>query len=482
MRFMSHSAFFSTIETALRHSVVARLMLEECELLIGSEYGAVLQAVSVEARSFEPMMPVLPSFSNCFVNQGAISQALAALQGQRSIEVYGTGFAKVALLRSLVRQAELGDFYPHGILYCDQPDAIEDLCQTIFEQLYRVPSDAKPSKAELRTGLCDRQALILLEHSTLTALELTQLEQLLPNSTFAIASLKRRFSQVDCAIEICDSKVDLHPVSESENAGLELLATLGVSLRAGQIEAIANVSSADLNRLVDLNVIQIEHDRYKLRTEYQTSEAWMEKTLCHVRDWVHNAIVSDAIVSDAIAQERAVLIATVQWAANQRRSSEVIEIVRSIESAFASTKLWGSWSKLLRWSLAASWALEDDVTEAWALHQLGTLAFCQQEATTGYDTLTDALALRTDLNDQSAIAFSQHNLAQIKALIVPTKSKNRLKTHQRRFYWIVGIMSAIAISVSIGIGFLIAQHHAPRRNDRSSLSRITLELMLSRFS
>ncbi|MBW4444974.1 MAG: hypothetical protein KME10_28055 [Plectolyngbya sp. WJT66-NPBG17] len=455
---------------------MARLMLEECELLIGSESGVVLRAISAEARSFEPIMPVVSlPLSECLINEIVISQASTALQAQRSIEIYGTGFATIALLRSLAEQSELRNCYPHGILYLDKTDPVEDLVQTIFEQFYRVALDEKPSKAELRSGLCDRQALILLDHSTLTPSELNQLEQLLPNSTFAIASIERRFSQIDCAIEVSDPKGDLHIVSESENSALELLATIGVSLKAEQIRAIANVSNSELNRLIDLKVIRVEQERYKLQRNYQSSEAWMEKALVYVLDWLRTR-------PDAIVQERELLIITVQWAAKQRRSSEVIEIVRSIETAFAIAKLWGTWSNLLRWSLAAAWAVEDEAIEAWALHQLGTLAFCQQEITTGYDTLRDALALRTDLNDQTAIVFSQHNLAEIKALIVPVNSKNSLRTHQRHFYWIVGIICAIAVSVSIGVSILNAQHQSPRRNDRSSLSRIAFELVLSRFS
>ncbi|WP_058996620.1 hypothetical protein [Leptolyngbya sp. NIES-2104] len=455
---MSHSDLFSTIETALGHVVVNRLILEECELLIGSEYGAILQEISVETRSFEPMTPSL-SFSNPEVS---IPEAFSALKVRRSIEVHGLGFAKIELLRSLSQKSELQAVYPHGIFYLDLSDPLEDLLQIIFEQLYRVPSDVKPSRAEIRSGLSDRQSLILLSHSTLTAAELEQLQQVLPESRFAIASVVRRFFQANTAIELSDPEVNLEPVTEPEQAVLELLATVGISLTAEQITAITNVS--EFNR-----VIQADQGRYKLWRQYRISESWMEKVLAYVLNWVRSR-------PQNLIQERELLMVTVQWAANQRRFTEVIEIVRSIEGAFAIAKLWGSWSKLLRWSLSASWALEDEVTESWALHQLGTLAFCQQEVTTGYDTLRDALALRTEREEQTAIAFTTHNINQIKALIVPANSKS--SKHQRRFYWIVGVVLAIVVTLSIGI--IYAQQRSDDRENRSRRSQI--KLMLTRFS
>lgn len=347
MQFMSRSAFFSTIETALSHIVVARLILEECELLIGSEYGVVLRAIPAETRSFEPISVPSLSFSEQLVDEAVMSQASTALQAQQSIEVCGTGFGKIALLRSLARQAEFREFYPHGILYIDQSDTSDDLLQIIFEQFYRVPSDVKPSRAEIRSGLSDRQALILLDHPTLISSELNQLKQFLPNATFAIASIEARFFQADCTIGISDPKVDLGVVSVQKDAVLGLLATVGVSLKAEQISAITNVPSSELNRLIDLNLIQVEQERYKFWTNYQISEAWMEKVLSYVLDWVRTQ-------PDDLIQERELIMVAVQWSANQRRSLEVIEIVRSIERVFAIAKLWGSWSKLLRWSLAAA--------------------------------------------------------------------------------------------------------------------------------
>ena len=406
---MSHSAFSSTVETALNQTIVARLLLEGCELLIGSEQGVVLLAIQLEARSFEPTLPPsLPSseWEGC---KATIEKVSAALRTQKSSEIYGTG--KTAFLRSLAQQSDLLDCYPHGILYLNQSDPIEDLLQTVFEQFYHVPPDVKPSRAEIRSRLSDRQALILLDHPKLTESELVQIQQALPESTFAIASIDQRFPQVENVIELPDliSEPDI-TLTESEKVIVELLATVGISLSLEQIRAIVDVPN--VQRLIELKLISVDQNRYSLQQSYQSSDQSMERVLMYVLKWVRSQ-------PEAVVKERELLMTTLQWSADNKRWLEVIEIVRSIETDFAIAKLWGSWSKVLRWGLAAAWALQDEAIEAWALHQLGTLTFCQEEVTTGYDTLRDALAIETELGNQTAIAFSQHNLAQIRALIRP---------------------------------------------------------------
>ncbi len=443
---MSHFAVSSTIETALSRRVVARLIFEGCELLIGSEYGAVLLPLQVETRSFEPILPPSLPVADLTGCSETIKEVLAALRTKRTVEISGTG--KTGLLRALTQQSNL---YPHGTLYLNQTETIEDLLQTIFERLYWVAADVQPSRAEIRSGLCDRQALILLDQPKLTESDLIQMQQALPESCFVIASIERRFSQIESAIELPDLRSEINlRLTDSETAILELLATVEISLSTEQIGAIANAS--EFQRLIDFNLISVEQKRYGLQQNYPICDRWMEKVLAYVLKWVQSQ-------PEEILKERELLMVTLQWSVEQKRWLEAAAIARSIETEFAIAKLWGSWSKILRWSLAAAWGSEDEALEAWALHQLGTLAFCQEEVTAGYDRLREALAVRSELGEQTAIAFSQHNLAQIKALIVPVQSEDR--PYQRHFYWMVGIAFAITAGVSIAAVRSIAQPQVP---------------------
>ena len=466
---MSRFATSSTIETALSHTIVARLILEECELLIGSEYGAVLQPIQMNSRLFEPVLPPISADSEWTGCTEVTERVLTTLQTTRSLEICGGEGS--ALLQHLAQQSELLRYYPHGILYLHQADTIEDLLQTIFEQCYRVPSDVKLSREEIRVGLSDRQALVLLDQPVLTESEFDRLGRSLPESTFVVASMDRCFPQIEAAIELPQLGNEQDLRLQPDQDVLELLATVERSLSAEQISAIATIS--DLQRLTDLKLLQVYQGRYKLQRNYQGSDLWMEKVLTYVLEWLRSQ-------PDAIVKEQELLMKTLQWSADHQRWAEVLEIAQSIERAFAIAKRWGNWDKILRFSLAAAWALEDTTIEAWALHQLGTLAFCQAEVTIGYDRLRDALELRTELAEQTAIEFTSHNLAQIKALIVPVRSKDR--PDQRQFYWIVGLICAIALSISISVGILLVQQQPPNRKERSSVHRAATELRLTWFS
>lgn len=349
---MSRSALAHKIEMALTGKVIARLALEQCELGVGSEYGVILQPLQMAVRSFKPSLSSIEGFPISVHDENIAQEILAALAMNQSVEVVGNGCAKTALLRSLVPQIEM----KHGVVYVNQADAIEDVLQGIFEQLYQVPIDMKASRAEIRDGLSDRQALILLDNPTLTASEVDRLCRILPESLFVVASIERRFFQADRVIELSS-------------------------------QAISFASSQD-----------------------------MEKVLSNLIN----------CASQSVVEERSLIITTVKWCVEQKRWVEAMQIVRSTEQVFATAKLWGAWEQLLNWGLQAAWALEDEVTEAWALHQLGTLAFCQEQVTFGYDLLKAALDLRSELGEETAIAFSQHNLSQLKALIVPMENESIL--------------------------------------------------------
>ncbi|MCU0549205.1 MAG: hypothetical protein MUC48_07645 [Leptolyngbya sp. Prado105] len=323
---MSRPALPSTIETELAGKALARLSLEQCELLIGSDYGVILQPLQMDVRSFEQILPKLESIP---ISEAVVPEILTAIEAHQSIEIFGNqDFGE--LLRSLANVIEM----EHGVLYLDQPDGIEDVLQRMFEQFYQVPTDVKASRAEIREGLSDRRALILLDHPTLTAAEIEQLCRIVPASLWVVASVERRFFWADCAI--------------------------------------------DLSRPIHLD----------LATPYKAGGVFT--------------------ILQNFGQQG-------QW-------SEVLNLVRLTEHDFAVSKLWGAWEQMLRWGFQAAWALEDEISEAWALHQLGTLAFCQEKVTLGYDLLEEALALRTEIGEPTAIAFSQHNLSQLKALIVPSEN------------------------------------------------------------
>ncbi len=177
-----------------------------------------------------------------------------------------------------------------------------------------------------------------------------------------------------------------------------------------------------LQALMQRHLLQIEGHHYCLSSSLvdvlqkaSNSTPWMEKVLTHLLPWAENHQESPLI----LLAERATLIHAIQWAISQARWTEALQLVRSLEIALALGKQWGTWQRVLNWGLQAAWALENSASEAWGLHQLGTLALCQEEVTTAYDALTAAINLRSLLDDTIGETVTRHNLNRLKKITVP---------------------------------------------------------------
>ncbi|MCI0520516.1 MAG: tetratricopeptide repeat protein, partial [Chloroflexi bacterium] len=72
--------------------------------------------------------------------------------------------------------------------------------------------------------------------------------------------------------------------------------------------------------------------------------------------------------------------------------------------------LWSAWRNILEQALQAGIALGDTAVEAWARHQLGTLAFGAGELQDAASQLKQALKLREASGDEVGMAYTRHNL------------------------------------------------------------------------
>jgi hypothetical protein len=183
------------------------------------------------------------------------------------------------------------------------------------------------------------------------------------------------------------------------------------------------------------------------------SAPWMEKVLTHLLPWAQSHKRSP----DILLAERAAIIHTIQWAISQGRWTETLQLVRSLESALALSKQWGTWQRVLNWGLQAAWALEDSASEAWGLHQLGTLALCQEEVTTAYDALTAAISLRSLLNDEMGESVTRHNLNRLKEITLPTQDGTQSKwvANPLGVYLTLALISFLVFVLSGLIGLAI---------------------------
>jgi len=84
-------------------------------------------------------------------------------------------------------------------------------------------------------------------------------------------------------------------------------------------------------------------------------------------------------------------------------------------------KRWQTWSDILNLILNAAKALNDSMTQAWALHQLGSRALYLGYANEARTFLSQALNIRQAIGDKAGLAITQHNLNTLNGIIAPLK-------------------------------------------------------------
>jgi NB-ARC domain len=174
------------------HIAIGRYVLQ-----IGDPSGAGLREASrAERARFRPRpTPILlrpRSIRGLLDRQAELTAILSALDAGLPIELCGeAGIGKTAVLRHLAHHPRAGSFVD-GVVYLKaRHQSSADLLQLIFEAFYESDHPCRPTEAEIRHGLRDKQALILLDDVHLTQPEVEQVIDIAPQSAFAMATRER---------------------------------------------------------------------------------------------------------------------------------------------------------------------------------------------------------------------------------------------------------------------------------------------------
>jgi hypothetical protein len=166
-------------------------------LQIGEPSGVVVREASRTERVHARLRPtpilVRPTLIRHLLDRRIeTAAAVSALDAGLPIEVSGEpGIGKTALLRYLAHHPRAASF-ADGIAYVrarHQP--FNDLLHLIFEAFYESDETGQPTDAEIRQGLRDKQALILLDDVDLAPHELEQVIDIAPRSAFVVATRDR---------------------------------------------------------------------------------------------------------------------------------------------------------------------------------------------------------------------------------------------------------------------------------------------------
>ena len=177
---------------------IAQVAVGRYLLQLGDPCGAVIhEALRAERAHFRPRTtPVLlrPRLIRGLVDRQAdVAAALSALDAGLAVETTGApGVGKTAVLRYLAHHPRAAAFVD-GIVYLSaRHHAPLDLQQLLFEAFYESDAFCKPTEAEIRRGLQDKQALILLDDAHLAQNELEEVLDVAPRAAFVVATRERR--------------------------------------------------------------------------------------------------------------------------------------------------------------------------------------------------------------------------------------------------------------------------------------------------
>ncbi len=166
-------------------------------LQVGEPCGAVVHEASRAERAHirpRPTPIVLrPKLIRGLLDrQTELALALSALDASLPIEVSGEpGIGKTAILRQLAYHSRATAFVD-GIVYLTARNlSSDDLLQLIFEAFNESDEPCQPTAAEIRRGLQEKQALILLDDVHLKQDELERVLDIAPQSAFVVSTRER---------------------------------------------------------------------------------------------------------------------------------------------------------------------------------------------------------------------------------------------------------------------------------------------------
>jgi len=252
-------------DAALYDGITGQVAVSRYVLRIGNPSGAaVREASKAERPHVHPRSaPVLlrpRSIRGLLDRQAELAAAISGLDGGLPVEVTGeAGAGKTAFLRHLAHHPRAASF-KDGIVYLSaRHQSPADVLQLVFEAFYDSEQTCKPTEADIRRTLQNKQALILLDDVQMAQHDLEHVLDVAPQSAFVVATRKRclwgevravplQALPADCAVQLLEREME-RPLGAAERAAAEALcAELGGDpLRIMQAAALARDTSESLD-------------------------------------------------------------------------------------------------------------------------------------------------------------------------------------------------------------------------------------------
>jgi hypothetical protein len=187
----------ATQEPSLYGAITGQIAVGRYVLQIGEPSGAVVRDASRAERTHicprpTPVLLRPRLIRGLFDRRMELAAALSALDAGLPVEINGEpGIGKTAVLRHLAHHPRAASFVDGVVYVAARHQSFADLLQVMFEAFYESDEICKPTDAEIRQGLNDKQALILLDDVHLPQHELEQVLDIAPRSAFVVATRER---------------------------------------------------------------------------------------------------------------------------------------------------------------------------------------------------------------------------------------------------------------------------------------------------
>ena len=154
---------------------------------------------------------------------------------------------------------------------------------------------------------------------------------------------------------------------------------------------------------------------------------------------------ADPTAADSQSAAEAALT-MMEFAAERGEWTSVLQLARAAERVLFLAGRWEAWHDTLSRGLDAARASADKASEAFFVHQQGTLAFCQDQLEDAYQLLRQALTLREQIGDADGASVTRHNLCLLKPPDAP--SPPRSGGPRRVLHALGGVLGTVALVVS----------------------------------
>ena len=244
-------------------------------------------------------------------------------------------------------------------------------------------------------------------------LRLVQVAGVVKELEGSLSDLAQELRTGDAVERLSDQVFGL--LSDDQRAVLALLAAMDRSTvyldNVAELTGIPDVGPV-IESLLLLALVQAHSPRFSLTADVSEdrwsdldSNAWRDRALQALPDWVEGQSEPESVVKEAAA-----ILQALEHGVAQRAWRKVLRLGRAVETPLVLARRWGAWAVVLRHQLEAARGLGDRAAEGWCLHQLGTRALCLGDAGSARSQLYQALRIRESLHDIDGAAATRHNL------------------------------------------------------------------------